>query len=194
MTYSDTVAHSWGFITLIGVGFCLLIFTWPVVRFLWFRFKRRQDVKVKPLSHIWNGFALLFTLVLAGWFGAVITIGDAEAAKSGEAVRPIRDPVLKMMLLDVRAQPVMEIVSVTEAKTTISTAGLTYLGNYDRSFVLYCVRDGRILKISMERFVLRTSPFESTPAAGAGKTCGKARRVDPIPVPPPETLTPNRTK
>ena len=172
LDYSDILTHSWGFTAWIGVGFLALVFLLPALRSIWAKATHQEDVKFKLLPHSCHALLLLIILFVAGFIGINMSTKAADQAEAGLAVRPLRDP-LGLMLLDVRAQPVSEIVSVTEAKTRIPTPGLTYLGNSDRSFVLYCIRDQKILKISMERFVLRTSPFNEK-ASKDGKTCGPA--------------------
>jgi hypothetical protein len=185
--YSDIVTHSWGFTAWIGVGFLVLVFLPPTLRFIWAKATHKEDAKFKLLPHSCHALLLLVTLLVAGFIGINMSTNAADQAEAGWAVRPLRDPYFGLMLLDVRAQPVSEIVSVTEAKTRIPTPGLTYLGNSDRSFVLYCIRDNRILRISMERFALRTSPFTDK-ASKYGKSCGPAVAVADHPTSPP---TPN---
>jgi hypothetical protein len=185
--YSDIVTHSWGSIAWIGVALFVLTFLLPILHLAWDRIKGKESPELQLLPHWCNAAILLATLSAAGLIGVYMITDAADQAEDGWAVRPVRDPYFGLMLLDVHAQPVSEIVSVTEAKTRIPTPGLTYLGNSDRSFVLYCIRDNRILRISMERFALRTSPFTDK-ASRDGKSCGPAVAVADHPTSPP---TPN---
>ena len=161
MSYTDTLLHSWGSILLLAATLSAAVWvantTAPYIRKRkgW-EVDREQPFYKRPLHWV-HAALLLLTLSIFGIFCGLKVYDKSIDAKAGEAVRPLRLWHV-LLLVDIRAQPVTEIVAVTEEDTTIPVAGFTYLGNYDRSFVLYCTDDGEVLKISMERFALRTSP------------------------------------
>ncbi|MGW5852377.1 hypothetical protein ACWFQ8_31310 [Streptomyces sp. NPDC055254] len=163
MSYTDTLLHSWGSILLIAT--ILSAAVW-VANMIAPCIRNRKGKEVDPEQpfykrplHWVHAALLLATLSIFGICCGLKVHDKSIDAEAGEAVRPLR-LWNSLLMVDIRAQPVTEIVAVTEEDTAIPVAGFTYLGNYDRSFVLYCTDDGKILKISMERFTLRTSPNE----------------------------------
>jgi predicted heme/steroid binding protein len=173
LSYSDTLTRSWGFIIAVAVALAVGI---SVVLWIWKRILKRKhgkDCKIDqlPVPAYLTALAAIFAiLICAGLVGENFM---EAAGKRGAAGQPVTGLRLGLLFFDVRAQPVAEIVSVASSPVTIPTRGLTFLGKSGRSFVLYCTVDGQILRLSMERFTLRTSTHQALRESGS-RDCGTA--------------------
>ncbi|MGW7363486.1 hypothetical protein ACWGI8_08670 [Streptomyces sp. NPDC054841] len=173
LSYSDTLTRSWGFIITVAValtvGISMVLWIWKKI----LKRKHGRDCKVDqlPIPAYFTALAAVFAiLICAGLVGENFM---EAAGKRGAAGQPVTGLRLGLLFFDVRAQPVAEIVSVASSPVNIPTQGLTFLGKSGRSFVLYCTVDGQILRISMERFTLRTSTHQALRESGS-KDCGNA--------------------
>lgn len=179
MSYSDTLTRSWGFIITVAASLALGVTATLFVCKLILKCNDQRDRRIDQLPG-WAYFIALCIifgiLIIAGLIGEHFMQNAGERGADVRAVDALR--VKGLMFFDVRAQPVTEIVAVTEPPTVIPVRGLTFLGNNDRSFVLYCKADKRILKISMERFTLRTSTPRSQ-GKQEGRDCGKRAAMNP---------------
>ncbi|MFF4036832.1 hypothetical protein [Streptomyces sp. NPDC001816] len=177
LSYSDTLTRSWGFIITVAVALAVGI---SVVLWIWkniLKGKHGRDCKIDelPLPAYFTALAAIFAILIsAGLIGEHFM---EAAGKRGAAGQPVTGLRLGLLFFDVRAQPVAEIVSVASSPVTIPTQGLTFLGKSGRSFVLYCTLDGQILRISAERFTLRTSTRQALREPGS-KGCGNAATRD----------------
>ncbi|MEU6089011.1 hypothetical protein ABZ865_19740 [Streptomyces sp. NPDC047085] len=173
LSYSDTLTRSWGFIITVAVALTVGI---SGVLWVWKRIlkkKHGRDCKIDQLpgpAYLSALAAIFVILICAGLIGESFM---EAAGKRGAAGQPVTGLRLGLLFFDVRAQPVAELVSIASNPVTIPTQGLTFLGKSGRSFVLYCTVDGQILRVSMERFTLRTSTHQALRKTGA-KNCGNA--------------------
>ncbi|MEV4916411.1 hypothetical protein AB0K47_06315 [Streptomyces tirandamycinicus] len=178
LSYSDTLAHSWGFVITVAValtiGVSLILWAWQQI----IKRKHGRDCRIGQLP------APAYLTALAAIFAIFICAGLVgehfmeAAGRRGAAGQPVSGLRLGLVFFDVRAQPVTEISSVAESPVTIPTRGLTFLGKSGRSFVLYCTADDQILRISMERFTLRTSPHHGLKESES-RDCGTAATRSP---------------
>jgi hypothetical protein len=197
MSYTDTLTRSWGAIILLALSLAFVISAARIYLFVAkYRRWKRGDVTAQrpklvnpphPPGRIYV-LMIFIVLVIAGLLGDWKMTEYGKSGTAGHSVRPPR--FYALVVFDVRAQPVTEIVSVADSTVRVPATGLTYLGNNDRSFVLYCVRDKKILKISMERFTLRTSPGAGAKATGSG-SCAREIQEPPITLLPPPSLPPS---
>ncbi|MHC3389354.1 hypothetical protein ACLQ2E_07800 [Streptomyces lavendulocolor] len=161
MTYTDTLTRSWGFIIAVASSLIILVATFLHVA-KW-NLVGGTPRKIHELPGKIYLAALLLTILFlgaAGYIGGGAMQGAGKSGAEGNPVSALR--YAGILFFDVRAIPVEQINTVTEPPVAIPYRGLIFLGNNDRSFVLYCTTDRQILKISMERFTLRTSTSKST--------------------------------
>ncbi|MFD6187225.1 hypothetical protein [Streptomyces goshikiensis] len=171
--YADTLVRSWGFITCITVIALVLIpgLYWLLFRVNWISFIPAlpwpfYPIQVTPLEleKARKTFFLLATVVFVATtlaIGMLFTMSGvddrAERAKRGEPVRPIR--FLGMLILDIYANRADKPTPVAGVEPTAVPSGpFLYLGNSDRSYVLYSAEPRRVVRLSTERFVLNVAP------------------------------------
>ncbi|MFI7399245.1 hypothetical protein ACIBW9_01910 [Streptomyces sp. NPDC049541] len=97
--------------------------------------------------------ALIFVISLL----IVLPVVDGRAHRvvSGKRVTPVM--LFDTVILDLHAHPVKRVSAIAEASQSAVPAGrLMYLGNADRSYVLYDVDSKGVVRLSVERFVLST--------------------------------------
>ncbi|MGW0896232.1 hypothetical protein ACWD0G_04430 [Streptomyces goshikiensis] len=176
--YTDTLIGSWGLIALVLIigGIVTPLLYWPL-----FVTKRRRSIfprlpwpfmlpeepetddskEWERSRRVWlfTSLAVAFVEIVGiALFFLVGAVDDgAITAKRGESVEPIR--FLGSLILDVHAHRVTDIVPVSDISPASVPAGtFMYLGNSDRSYVLYNILNKRTVRISTERFILTTLP------------------------------------
>ncbi|MEU4211192.1 hypothetical protein AB0F13_14560 [Streptomyces sp. NPDC026206] len=181
--YLDTLSRSWGFILLITLAVALYVFTLsgmglPISR------KRAHNYRNRSKSARWVNAYMHFAQSIMEWIrrnlGVVAAIvaafalfialsasssavdDRAAATINGNAIKPLQVKLgnhgLRIIFLDIHSHHVRMITPAPTPGSVPCCKHLMHLGSSDRTYILYCVDNKRVIRLSIERYVVHTSP------------------------------------
>ncbi|MFF3331274.1 hypothetical protein ACFYWX_17180 [Streptomyces sp. NPDC002888] len=163
--YSDTLLRSWGFIVVVvapsgGIIYLLYGFMFKPVPFVMPDEGRGGDPsgneRERRTFFGLSTFIVSFVILTVSFLIVSPVVDErAQEAVKGYRVEPVR--FADMVVLDLHATPVKRVSPIAEAsQAPVPRGRLIYLGNDDRSYVLYNVDTKDVIRLSAERFILST--------------------------------------